>query len=92
MNPGDIEAAAREFLARQRRTANPAGGFDNAGRWQADAGETCACCEGIRKPSIAWPLSLNAHCRTAGHVAQLFRVHVTDLRREARRLVAQAKA
>lgn len=86
MKPGDIEAAAREYLARQRRTSNPAGNFDDAGRWQAASEENCACCTGIRKPSIAWPLSLNAHCRTAGHVAQLFRVHVTDLRREARRL------
>ena len=88
MKPGDIQAAAREFLARQRRTSNPAGHFDGAGRWKPDSEETCACCAEIRKPSVAWPLSLNAHCRTAGHVAQLFRVNITDMRRAARQLAA----
>ena len=84
----NIEAAAREYLARQRRTTNPAGMFDEAGHWHPEDAEICGCCKVIRKPSKAWPLSWNAHCRTAGHVAQLFRVNLTDMRREARRLAA----
>lgn len=74
--------AAQEFLARQRNQKHPDGKFAGAGRWYPDPDtERCVCCESIRPPSRAWPSSLNKHCRTAIHVANLFGIDVKELRR-----------
>jgi len=80
------EQAARAYLARQDRTSHPAGKFDNAHRWWPADAEICACCAGIRTPSRQWPNSWNKHCRSAEHVAHLFGVDVTELRRAARKI------
>lgn len=82
----NLERAARTFLARRDRTAHPDGNFDKAGRWYPSEAETCDCCSTVRSPSRAHPFSYMVHCRTMKHVANLFGVSVTDLRREVRRL------
>lgn len=80
----NLAAAVAEFIARQTRSSHPAGNFDNAGRWYPIAGEHCECCDSIRTPSRAWPNTLNKHCRSAAHVANLYGVDVTELRRAVR--------
>jgi hypothetical protein len=87
-----IELAAREYRGRKARTHHPQGKFDNVKRWFPDfATERCACCDGIRAPSCAWPWCLSKHCRSAGHVAALFKVDVTELRHAARRIELQER-
>ena len=79
-----IEKATQEYLDRQARAAHPDGRFDNGGRWYPSEDEECPCCSRIRNPSRRWPYSLNTHCRTLKHVAYLFDVNATDLRRAVR--------
>lgn len=79
-----IVMAAQEYKARQARSRHPKGEFDNGGRWYPAKEERQACCEGIRSPSRAWPMSYNRHCRSAAHVAALYGVDPTDLRRAIR--------
>ena len=76
--------AAKEYKARQERRHHPAGEFDNGGRWYPAKEERQACCEGIRSPSRAWPMSYNRHCRSVQHVASLYGVDPTELRRAVR--------
>jgi len=87
-----VEAAAREYLARRDRRKHPAGRFDNGGRWYPDESEARACCATIRAPSRRWPYSLMLHCRTAKHVAALYGVETSDVRRAAKRLDREAVA
>jgi hypothetical protein len=77
--------AAVVYVARQHRAVHPLGEFDSAGRWYPYARwEHRSCCEGIRCPSRRWPYSLMLHCRTAKHVARLFRVPEKDVRHAAK--------
>lgn len=86
-----LEQAARTFIARRDRTAHPTGKFDNAGRWYPSEAETCDCCSAVRSPSRAHPFSYMVHCRTLKHVANLYGVSESDLRKEVRRLDPPAK-
>ena len=86
-----LEQAARTFIARRDRTAHPAGKFDNAGRWYPSEAETCDCCSSVRSPSRAHPFSYMVHCRTLKHVANLYGVNESELRKEVRRLDPPAK-
>jgi len=81
-----LEKAVEEYLNRQSRKTHPEGQFDNKKRWYPAEHEKQECCSYIRSPSAGWPFSLLVHCRTAEHVANLFKVDVTDLRREARKI------
>lgn len=81
-----VDSAAREFLARRDRDSHPAGRFDDGGRWRPADEEKCACCAHIRKPSRRWPYSLLVHCRTAEHVASLYKVDPADVRKRAREI------
>ena len=81
-----LEQAARTFIARRDRTAHPAGKFDNASRWYPSEKETCDCCSSVRSPSRAHPFSYMVHCRTIKHVASLYGVNESELRKEIRRL------
>ena len=85
-----IEQAAREYLARRDRLSHPDGTFDKQGRFYLAARERCPCCQRIRTPSARWPYSEMLHGRTAGHVAALYGVDATDLRRAARALGGSA--
>jgi len=84
--------AAREYLARRDRKSHPDGKFDKARRWYPAANERRACCEEIRAPSAAWPHSLNKHCRSVEHVAELYSVDVSILRKIARAIEQHAAA
>lgn len=79
-----LEKAVDEYYARQDRTRHPAGHFDNGGRFYLSETERRPCCEGIREPSRQHPNSLNTHCRSILHIAALFDVPETDLRRAVR--------
>lgn len=76
-----LNNAVVEFLAREDRSSNPDGYFDNGGRFYPSDKEHCACCDGIRTPSRSYPYSLMVHCRSAEHVAHLFDVDSKTLRR-----------
>ena len=82
--------AAVEYTARRDRLNHPSGGCDSGGRWYPDESEHRWCCSHIRQPSRGWPWSLMLHCRTAEHVAEVFDVDATDLKRVARLLKAGA--
>lgn len=88
--PKVIEAA-KELIDRKNRNRHPAGKTDNGGRWYPDDSERCECCAHIRTPSRAFPWSFMTHCRTSEHVANLYGVSVTDLRKCARQMEAEAK-
>ena len=49
----------------------PDGHFDRGGRWYPSEEERCACCEGIRSPSRAFPYSLLKHCSRKKHYINL---------------------
>lgn len=77
-----LENAAQEYIARKNRTSHPAGNFDKAGRWEPDDEEHCECCNYIRTPSRAYPFSYMTHCRTLDHIAHLYKVDKSDLRKQ----------
>lgn len=79
-----LNNAAEEYIARRDLNKRPAGRNDSGGRWYPATGERCDCCGSIRSPSRAWPATLFKHCRSVEHVANLFSVNPTDLRRAAR--------
>lgn len=75
-----LDQAVKTFIARQDRTAHPAGRTDNGGRWYPAENEKCTCCNMVRSPSREWPWSLMVHCRTTEHIANLYEVDVKELR------------
>lgn len=77
----NLNAALETFFAREARREHPSGSFDKASRWFPDAAEQQNCCHLIRQPTRAWPHSLNKHCRTAEHVANLYNVDAKALRK-----------
>jgi len=81
-----VDQAAREYIARRDRRKHPLGHFDGGGRWYPSEDETRSCCATIRAPSRRWPYSLMLHCRTIRHVAALYGVEASDVRRAAKRL------
>jgi len=88
-NTTNTKNAAEEYLDRRERSSHPDGYFDKAGRWYQSDDEECECCSEIRRPSRAFPLSLNQHCRSVEHLADLFNVDVKELRKEAKHLKAE---
>ena len=79
-----LPLAVRAYHRRQARQEHPEGTFDKAGRFYPDADEQCPCCDHIRSPTRAYPMSLMVHCRTATHIANLYGVDVKVLRRAIR--------
>jgi len=82
------------YHARRDRILDPDGKFDNGGRWYpsglpggygGDGEEWQACCLGIRDPSRAYPYTLMVHCRSTAHIADLYNVNESDLRKASRR-------
>ena len=82
-----MQAGELAYLRRCRK-ARPEGIFDKAKRFKLT--ERCACCEGIRGPSRAYPNTELDHGRTDKHIATRFNVPVTVVRkmREAFALLA----
>lgn len=72
------------FKRRQGRTEHPEGEFDKAKRWYPHGVEDCTdddCGSDIRSPSRRFPYSLMVHCRTLRHVAWLYSVDESALRK-----------
>ena len=67
-DPG-IFKAALEYNALKNRKVNPAGKFDNGGRFHLV--RRCDCCNSIRSPSRAYPYSEMLHGRSSVHVATI---------------------
>lgn len=86
-----LQEALREYQLRQLRTRHPEGTFDKAQRWYPSEAEHQSCCEAIRGPSRAWPNSLNKHCRSIEHVANLYNVAAKELRKLARAAAKEEK-
>jgi len=80
-----LNEALIEYLQRRDRESDPLGGFDRAGRWYPCEAEFRECCRTIREPSRNYPYSLLVHCRSLRHVAHLYGVDESELRRLARR-------
>jgi hypothetical protein len=72
VNISDVDIV---YKARQLRLQHPDGRFDDGGRWYPSSREFCSCCKDIRRPSRAYPMSLNIHCRTRKHIESLKREH-----------------
>lgn len=87
----NLYAALKEYQARQARASHPEGTFDKAQRWYPSENEHQSCCDAIRGPSRAWPNSLNKHCRSIEHVANLFAVDAKELRKLARAIAKEKK-
>lgn len=83
-----VELAARAFLRRQSGTEQPDGAFTPKGVWVVSPAEQRGCCGRVRA-SAKWPRAVEAHCKSAAHVAALFDVPEKDLRRTARLLDQQ---
>jgi len=79
-----LNEALIEYLNRRDRTSEPQGKYDRGGRWYPDDEERRECCRTIREPSCNWPYSLLVHCRSLRHVAHLYGVDESELRRLAR--------
>ncbi|HEV7667289.1 MAG TPA: hypothetical protein VGS22_02115 [Thermoanaerobaculia bacterium] len=74
--------AVETFLARELRQTSPDGDWQE-GIWLPAPEERRACCEEIA-PTAANKQALEAHCRTILHVAALFDVPATVLKRAVR--------
>src|SRR6185295_1403001 len=77
-----LSLAVETFLARELRQASPEGEWQD-GIWLPASEERRACCEEI-VPTAANKQALEAHCRTILHVAALFEVPATVLKRAVR--------
>jgi len=81
-----LRAAGQLYLDRADRSAHPHGEFDRAQRFYPSASEIQPCCSPIRTPTRRWPNSLNTHCRTMKHIAQLKGYPIEKLRTAVKRL------
>lgn len=79
-----LEKAAREYISRKEHLSHPVGTFDKLWRWEPDAEESCdCCCEFICKPEReSYPCTLFQHCTTIEHIAHLYKVDKSDLRKK----------
>lgn len=77
----NLDMAVKCYIDRKARTAHPEGSFDSAGRWCPSKKEECIFCGLIRPPSRGFPYSVLTHCRTIEHIAQLFDVGGSELRK-----------
>ncbi len=84
-----LERALETFLLRESRSESPAGAWQG-GVWRPAAEEQRACCDAIAL-TPANKQALEAHCRTIVHVAALFEVPATNLKRAVRAARAPAR-
>jgi hypothetical protein len=80
ITPGDLEEAAICYLRRKDRLDNPEGEMRKSA-WFPVIAETRNCCATMYQPNGAFPYTLQKHCRTVPHIAQLFSVDPVLLRR-----------
>jgi hypothetical protein len=81
--------AVETFLRRESRSESPVGEWQEA-IWRPDPEEQRACCGEIA-PAPRNKQALEAHCRTILHIASLFDVPVTDLKRAVRATRGRAR-
>ncbi len=79
---GRLLLALEALIARGSRAQGPEGDWIQ-GLWYPSPSERRPCCEGLL-PTPGNKQALESHCRSAIHVAALFEVPVTDLRRAFR--------
>ncbi len=79
---GRIEQAVEAYLRRESRSESPLGDWQE-GIWRPAPLERRACCDEIA-PAPGNKQALEAHCRTILHVAALFEVPATELKRAVR--------
>ena len=81
------------YLRRRYRQEDPSGSFRGCGRnglppWFPSYGESQPCCgfstDNSIIPTRANPLALNTHCRSIGHLANLYDVDLNFLHRQLR--------
>lgn len=80
----ELATAITTYLARRDRTTHPDGSFDRKSRWYPSDDERRPCCDLVRSPSVAYPYSLMTHCRSVEHVARLFDVEASAIRKATR--------
>ncbi len=66
---GEIRAAC-VVMRRKSRIDRAKGNYKP--QWHPAPSERLSCCDLIRTPSRKYPFSLQDHCRTAFHIAELF--------------------
>ena len=71
-----LQAAVLEYLGRQNRTIQPSGYLDNKGHWTVPPEDRLSCCQGIQES-----LLYNVHARSLKHVAAMFGISPSTLRR-----------
>ncbi len=79
---GRMDQAVETYLQREARSESPMGDWQE-GIWRPAPVERRACCDEIA-PAPGNKQALEAHCRTILHVAALFEVPATDLKRAVR--------
>ena len=84
-----IKEIAIEWRRLKVGQIQPHGFKDAGGRWWPNF--MLNCCLLIRPPSIAWPLSLINHCRSAEHLAAKYEVDVKELKMEIKQLDKEIK-
>ena len=84
-----MKNAVEASLRRESRSESPVGEWQE-GIWRPAKEEERACC-GEVAPTPGNKQALEAHCRTIVHIAALFEVPATDLKRAVRAARGQAR-
>lgn len=84
-----MERAVKTFLRRESRIDSPVGEWQE-GIWRPAPSEHRPCCDEIT-PAPANKQALEAHCRTILHIAALFDVPATGLKRAVRAARSQVR-
>lgn len=79
-----LERAVSVYLERQDRVSHPDGSFERDRRFFPSDAEWQPCCNSVSAPTKGFPFSLMVHCRSVGHVAALFGVDASAIRKAAR--------
>lgn len=84
-----MERAVKTFLRRESRVESPVGEWQE-GIWRPASSEHRPCCDEIA-PAPGNKQALEAHCRTILHIAALFDVPATGLKRAVRAARSQVR-
>lgn len=57
------------------------GEYDKQGRYWVKEGFECEACEGIRRPSLAYPYSLYTHALSQKHTILFFKLDKTEIKK-----------
>lgn len=79
-----LETAVQVYIDRKLGTS-PVGATDKQGRWYPSDAEWQSCCSLIRSPSAVWQWSLYKHCHTLPHIATMYGVDESELRKAVNR-------